>query len=266
MSRLPFPDYLRHLESESARFRAVLETTDPTARVPACPEWNAADLLWHLAEVQWFWGTIVLMRPEGPEHGLDEPDRPETHAELLAAFDEYSQRLVRALREADPKEAAWTWSAEHTVGFIFRRQAHEALIHRLDAEQAAGEVTALDPRLATDGIDEVLGVMIGGCPPWGEFTPDGTGVRVSVEDTGKEILVTLGHFTGTDPDDGTAYVDDDDIAVVDQLPAEPVVTVSGASGDLVTWLWRRGTPDRIKIDGDPDAAARFRHIVDQPIN
>lgn len=266
MSRLPFADYLRLLESESARFRSVLEATYPSARVPACPDWDAADLLWHLAEVQWFWGSIVLSRPEGPEHGFEEPEPPEAYADMLGAFDEQSQRLIRALREADPADSAWTWSSEHTVGFIYRRQAHEALIHRLDAEQTAGQVTALDPRLATDGVDEVLGVMIGGCPPWGEFTPDGNGVRVRIEDTGEEVLTVLGHFTGTDPEDGVTYDGDEDLAVVDELQAEPVVTVSGSSGDLETWLWRRGTPDRITIEGDPDVAARFRAIVNRPIN
>ena len=265
MSRLPFPDYLRLLESESARFRSVLEATDPSARVPACPDWDAADLLWHLAEVQWFWGSIVLSRPEGPEHGFEEPERPEAYADMLGAFDEQSQRLVRALRDADPADSAWTWSQEHTVGFIYRRQAHEALIHRLDAEQTAGQVTALDPRLATDGVDEVLGVMIGGCPPWGEFTPDGNGVRVRIEDTGAEVLATLGRFVGTDPRDGTAY-DDDDIGVVAELPAEPAVTVSGTAGDLDAWLWRRGPADRVTIEGDGDIAARFAKIVNQPIN
>ena len=152
-----------------------------------------------------------------------------------------------------------------TVGFICRRQAHEALIHRLDAEQTAGQVTALDPRLATDGVDEVLGVMIGGCPPWGEFTPDGNGVRVRIEDTGAEVLATLGRFVGTDPGDGTAY-DDDDIGVVAELPAEPAVTVSGTAADLDAWLWRRAPADRITIDGDGDVAARFTKIVNQPIN
>jgi uncharacterized protein (TIGR03083 family) len=265
MSRLPFADYLRHLESESARFRAVLEAADPSAHVPGCPDWDAADLLWHLAEVQWFWGSIVLSRPAGPEHEFAEPDRPDTYADMLAAFDEQSQRLVRALRDADPADPAWTWSTEHTVGFIYRRQAHEALIHRLDAEQTAGAVTALDPRLASDGVDEVLAVMIGGCPPWGTFTPDGHGVRVRIEDTGVEVLATLGRFAGTDPEDGTAY-DDDDIGVVDQLASEPVVTVSGSAGDLDTWLWRRGGPERIRIEGDPEAVARFRAIANQPIN
>ena len=30
--------------------------------MPSCPDWNADDLLWHLAEVQWFWATIVRER------------------------------------------------------------------------------------------------------------------------------------------------------------------------------------------------------------
>jgi uncharacterized protein (TIGR03083 family) len=265
MSRLPFPDYLRLLESESARFRAVLERADPDSPVPACPDWDAADLLWHLAEVQWFWGSMVLSRPGGPEHEFAEPDRPDAYADMLAGFDEQSQRLVRALREADPADSAWTWSSDHTVGFIYRRQAHEALIHRLDAEQTAGDVTALDPRLASDGVDEVLGVMIGGCPPWGTFTSDGTGIRVHIEDTGVDVLATLGRFVGTDPEDGTAY-DDDDIGGVDQLPDEPALTVSGDAADLDTWLWRRGAPDRIRVEGDPTVASRFRAIVNRPIN
>ena len=64
------------------------------------------------------------------------------------------QELARVLEAADPADEAWNWSDDHTVGFILRRQAHEALIHRLDAEQAAGDVTELDPRLAADGVEE----------------------------------------------------------------------------------------------------------------
>ena len=60
--------------------------------------------------------------------------------------------LVAELERADPAEPAWSWSAEQTVGFTFRRQAHEALIHRLDAEQTAGDVTPLDAALASDGV------------------------------------------------------------------------------------------------------------------
>ena len=105
--------------------------------MPGCPDWDAADLLWHLAGVQHS-GPIVGAAP-GARRGRTRPRAPASYAELLAFFDDYSAALVAALEEADPAEPAWSWSDEQTVGFTFRRQAHEALIHRLDAEQAAGE-------------------------------------------------------------------------------------------------------------------------------
>ena len=55
----PGLDYLTHLARDSARFAEVLRETPPGKRVPTCPEWDVDDLLWHLADVQWFWATIV---------------------------------------------------------------------------------------------------------------------------------------------------------------------------------------------------------------
>ena len=46
---------------------------------------------------------------------------------------------------------------------MLRRQAHEALVHRVDAEQTAGlPVTDPGVALAADGVDEMLGVMVSG--------------------------------------------------------------------------------------------------------
>ena len=171
MTSLAPADYLQHLRTESRRFREVLATCDPAARVPGCPDWDAADLLWHLAGVQWFWAQTVRTRPAPASEEAPRPERPETYDGLLAAFDEYSASLVSELERADPTDEAWTWSTEQTVGFTFRRQAHEAMVHRLDAEQAAGEVTPFDPALAADGVLECLDVMFGGAPPWGGGAP-----------------------------------------------------------------------------------------------
>ena len=68
----PDLDYLAHLARESARFAEVIAEVPPAAPVLSCPAWNADDLLWHLGEVQWFWGTIggshrgVHPPPPGP--------------------------------------------------------------------------------------------------------------------------------------------------------------------------------------------------------
>ena len=270
-TRLPFPSYLTHLESESDRFREVLADCDPAARVPACPDWDAADLLWHLTGVQRFWAGVVTRRPAPPEEsGTDEATealaRPDAYADLIAGFDEASAALRDALRAADPADAAWTWSEEQTVGFTFRRQAHEALIHRLDAEQTAGQVTALDPALAADGVAEALGVMYGGAPEWGSFDPLPHHVRFDLTDAGTSVWAQLGIFNGTDPESGTTYADEDDVELVDDPGTEPDVVVTGAAGDVDAWLWHRGGADDLRVEGDEAVRDRIGGILSNPIN
>ncbi|MCW2796616.1 maleylpyruvate isomerase N-terminal domain-containing protein [Nocardioides sp.] len=265
MAKLDFPDYLQHIRTESRRFRDVLSDCDPAARVPACPEWDAADLLWHLAEVQWFWAQTIRTRPAPADERAEGPERPDSYAGLLAAFDEYSASLVAELEKADPSEPAWTWSTEQTVGFTYRRQAHEALIHRLDAEQTAGQVTPLDPRLASDGVLETLDVMFGGTPPWGLFIGIEHYVRVDATDTGESVWVQLGQFTGTDPKDDVSY-DEPDIGVVPDPGTEPDAVVAAPAAALDTWLWRRSDDAEIKVTGALDIYDRFRLAVDHPLN
>jgi uncharacterized protein (TIGR03083 family) len=272
--RLEYPIYLDHIRQESARFRAVLADCDPAARVPSCPDWDAADLLWHLAGVQLFWAKILRHRPHAPDDPeiADEPEaeRPESYAELLDAFDDYSHALATELERADPEAEAWHWSGDNRVGTTYRRQAHEALIHRVDAELAAGvPVTPFDAALADDGVAEVLGVMYGGTPPWGTFTPTGETVAVRMTDTGTDLLVALGKFSGTDPEGGKTYEDEDDLSLV-EAGAEPLATISGTAADLDAWLWKRNTgwgdDNRIRVEGDRITMEKLVAILGQPIN
>jgi uncharacterized protein (TIGR03083 family) len=265
MARLSFDDYLRHLRSDSDRLRTVLADCEPGARVPGCPDWTAADLLGHHGGVLDFWATIVEQRPAGPADDWQEPDQPAAYDELLAYHHAQTDRLISALTAADPAEAAWTWSAEQTVGFTFRRQAHEALIHRLDAEQTAGAVTPLDPALAADGVDEALDVMFGGTPGWGTFAGGGRYVRVDVTDRDESVWVETGRFTGTDPESGKSY-DEDDIAAVSPREGDPDAVVSGPAAALDAWLWRRGSDEAITVSGDEAVIAHFRSCVNQAIN
>lgn len=266
MTRLSPETYLSHIRSESARFREVLTGCDPEARVPSCPDWSAADLLWHLATVQRWWAEVLTARPERPEEV--EPPRPETYAGLLAAYAEWSGQLVSVLETADPADKAWNWSDDHTVGFILRRQAHEALVHRVDAELAAGTSSEVDPVLAADGVDEVLAVMYGGCPPWGSWEPGESLVRVDATDAGEETWLRFGMFSGTDPDSGKSYADEEDFHVVEAPGGdlEPDVVIDGPAAALDLWLWSRGDEAEVSVAGDEAVYARFRSIVDSPIN
>ena len=260
--------YLDHLRHESALFRAAAATADPTARVPACPDWSAVDLVWHLAEVQAHWAEAVTHRPARPDEGSG-PSRPDGFADVLAVFDEAHARLVTALEEADPSDEAWNWSPDHTVGFILRRQAHEALIHRVDAEQAAGTSSPVDATLAADGVLEVLDVMLGGMPSWGSWEPLPHLLRVDCTDTGDQFWVRLGIFSGTDLDSGTTYTDEEDLHVVpapEDPDTEPDVVVDGPAAALDLWLWDRGGDEELSVAGDREVYERFRAIAGTPIN
>ena len=264
-TRLEKSEYVEHLQRESRRFRDLLADTDPSAPVPACPAWTAGDLLWHLAGVQRFWAGIVSSRPAGPPEDAEEAKRPETHADLLADFDESSAALVAALEAAEPKDECWTWSDDKSVAFVLRRQALEAVVHRFDAEQAAGlDLTEVDARLATDGIHEVLDVMYGGCPPWGDFSPLPHYVRIDATDTDSSVWVQLGRFSGTDPKDEVRY-EEDDIHVVDDPGVEPDAVIEGTAEVLLARLWRRGDGADIHIAGDMLIVDHFRSAIHHPI-
>jgi len=267
--RLEYPDYLAHIRHDSARFREVLATCDPAARVPSCPDWNAADLLWHLTTVQHWWCAMIANRPQSPEEmGYAEPPRPERYDALLAAYDDAHAAFVAALESADPAEPAYSWSsdpADHTVGFTYRRQAHEALIHRVDAELAAGSVTPLDPVLAADGVDETLDVMYGALPAWGRFDPEQRFVEFRITDAGTSVWTQLGVFNGTAPDDGKDFVDEKDMPVVPDpgVPADAVVT--GTAADLDAWLWHRRDDTGITVSGDAAVLDHARVVLGNPI-
>ncbi|MGZ4147428.1 MAG: maleylpyruvate isomerase family mycothiol-dependent enzyme, partial [Actinomycetota bacterium] len=166
---------------ESERFgRAARGPLD--APVPSCPEWTLGDLVWHLAGVQFFWEQVVRTRATD-RAGIQEPlDRPDD--ELPPWFDEVSAGLVRALEDVEASARVWSWAGgEQDVAWVARRQAHEAAVHRWDAQRAIGEPTPIAPDLAADGIDEFFEWMIG---PKDVATLEGSvAVRLSSPDAGR---------------------------------------------------------------------------------
>ena len=178
-------DFLAAIRRESSRFTECLTRVSATVPVPSCPGWTAADLLWHLAEVQLFWGAIVRERLDNPEAAeATKPPRPAGYEALQVLARRATAELLETLASTPAPTRLWTWATDHTAGFVLRRQAHEALIHRLDAELAVGEVTSFDPALAADGVDEALRVMYGTAPEWGSLTPDGPAGRLLATDVG----------------------------------------------------------------------------------
>ncbi|MET3807492.1 uncharacterized protein (TIGR03083 family) [Nakamurella sp. UYEF19] len=253
-------DYLADLRRESVRFHECLSNADPAAPVPSCPGWTATDLLWHLTEVQTSWGTIVRERLQTePTRWPEQPDVD--YQGLLTGFVEASNALLQTLGETTDDVAVWTWADEQSVGFIRRRQAQEALIHRLDAELTVGQVGPLGSALADDGVDEALRVMFGGYPAWAHHRSLPGAGRVIATDTGTRWDFTLGRWCGTGPTSGKTF-DEPTIQVLDEpTSAEPAFTVSGSAGELDAWLWGRKAFTEPVIDGDQVAAAAFLAVI-----
>jgi hypothetical protein len=135
-----------------------LRAAAPGAQALTCPA-ERERLACHLGEVQWLWDTVLRERVPGAE----EP-KPADRSGLWRFFDTSTRAPYDALVTASPDTRVWTWAAEPTVGWVRRRQAHEALIHRVDAQLTAGNRTLIGPRLYVNGFDEALRVMYGGVP------------------------------------------------------------------------------------------------------
>jgi uncharacterized protein (TIGR03083 family) len=262
-------DFVDHVSRESQRFALALAGAPPDAQVPTCPGWDADDLLWHLAEVQWFWGTIVRDRLTEPAEVEElKPDRPSGRAGLREFYDRNSAALVNALAETPADTVVWTWSDDHTVQFIRRRQAHEALIHRLDAELTAACRTAMDPALSADGVDEAMRVMYGGAPPWGTFAPDESKtVRLIATDSDNSWFVTLGRFSGSDPGGDRVFDDEADMRVAASDSGErAVATIAGRAVDLDCALWHRPGTGAVERSGDEATLREFAATIAPGIN
>jgi hypothetical protein len=254
--------YVLAVREETERFLEVLLPVPAHARVPTCA-WSAADLLWHVAEVQHHWAAVVR---GAHGEGVVAPERPAGLGALRELAATAGTELATALAEAAPQDRAWSWHEDGgTVAWIARRQAHEALVHRVDAELTAGvAVTPPTPELAADGVDEVLHVMVDGVPPWGTYTADGVVVRLECSNVPAAWLLRLGRFTGTGPESGTVY--DLDAAAVERVPdpegsseVEPDLVVRAPAWELDLWLWGRGGTDGFDVRG-PGGAALLERV------
>jgi uncharacterized protein (TIGR03083 family) len=247
---LPYPDYLAHLDAD-AHLLAAAASMGLSPLVPGCPGWTVADLVDHVTRVHASRTDIVeqgLVDRWPPARQLPEGLDP------IAWYREGASRLSQALAAADPAAPAKTFSREQTVGFWIRRMAHETLVHRIDAEQAHGCESQVDPELAADGVAEIVEVFITRFPDdWGEFLPGDTVVRIDTAD--QSWMLRLGRFVGTKREE----VIDMPKAVVDQN-ADPAATISGDPGRVLLWMWGRAPLDDITVVGDAAAAHRLREV------
>ena len=186
------------------------------------------------------WSAVARSRASHPR----EIDRaalrysPEK-GDLLAWYDEGLEEILDVLRTTPEDATFWTfWPPQRNVAFLRRRMAHETAVHRWDCEAAQGAAQPIEPRLAADGIDELLTVYL---PSWGKSRGSGETVGFRAADTGDEWLLTIHDgelVTGPDPTSAGAIL-------------------TGNATDLLLALWGRKPLDAVTIEGDPAPLERL---------
>lgn len=139
-------DLLSSLRADAAALLAAARSADPDQVIEACPGWKPIDLVWHIGEVHFFWGTMVRRRFTDPEQ-VDSlrPERPADDEGVFDFAEGSAEMLIEALSSVDPSTEVWTWSEQKDVAFVIRRMAQETAVHRVDAERAAGNPIASTP-------------------------------------------------------------------------------------------------------------------------
>lgn len=235
-------EHSRLLDALSEQSSALLDaarSAGPGAAVPGCPDWVTEDLVWHVAGLHDFWTSIVGERAQSRD-GYQAPDRPDGWPATIDFASGRAAALHSALAGADPAQAVWTWSDDHSAGWVTRRMAHETAVHRIDAEAAAGRTVRLDPELAADGVDEFLMFLL--VRQRDSATPLGGTVHLHCTDTEGEWTVAQ--------DAAGTYT-------ITREHAKGDVAVRGDAHDLLMLLWRRTGLDVVTLFGDPELAARF---------
>lgn len=243
-------DFQRHVRTDADRIIALLATCTLDAPVKTCPGWNVTDLVEHLGGVHG-WVTRIVRTGVGPKQ--ETPIRGEGE-DLAAWYDTQVRDLLAALAETDPDRPTWTLAGEQGARFWSRRQAMETVVHRVDAELAAGVAASeltIDPHLAAAGVTEIHEVI----------TPRAVARKLGQPDlTGPLLLWATDIDAGwlLQPSDGSpAYTALESGALLRQAQETAQAEVSGTAAALFLRLWKRTDGEELRITGDQEIAERY---------
>ena len=249
---------LTEVEASTGKLAAIISGCDPGLAVPTCPDWTLRQLGTHVGRVHRWAGEIVSSRTAEGISMKDAPDgRPPADASgqadwLLAG----ARRLTDAIRTAGT-DRVWAFGSLAPATFWARRQAHETMVHRADAELAAGRSVAFDPELAADAIDEWLTIMAG--PRYGRPDARATALPAGAS---MHVAATTPNQRGTGSREWLITQSGGVVVMAGPAGADgPAadVTVTGSPEQVLLTLLRRLAPEAadITVSGDPALLTRW---------
>jgi uncharacterized protein (TIGR03083 family) len=254
MPQLSADRYFAEIEATTAGLAEIVAEHDQSLPIPTCPEWTLRQLVTHVGRAHRWAGEITRTRSAVPIPFREVPDGklPADRAEQCAWLRAGAARLVDAVREAG-SDVVWTFTGPAPAGFWIRRMTHETLVHRADAQLAAGAApeSAIDAEVAADAIDEWLMLLARGRGNVGEpakALPAGAVLHVHATDDGLDgrgewlirhdaggLAVEPGHGKGDAALTGPAV--SLLLVLLRRRPAsDPAVTVYGDSAVVDGWL------------------------------
>ena len=190
MPQLSSDRYFAEIEASTAGLAEIAAEHDQGLPIPTCPEWTLRQLVTHVGRAHRWAAEITRTRSETAIPFREVPDGklPDDRAEQCAWLWAGAARIVGAVREAG-SDLVWTFTGPAPAGFWIRRMAHETLVHRADAQLAAGAEPepAIEAEVAADAIDEWLMLLAGGLGNPGERAralPAGAGLHIHAADDG----------------------------------------------------------------------------------
>ncbi|WP_299541583.1 maleylpyruvate isomerase family mycothiol-dependent enzyme [uncultured Streptomyces sp.] len=234
------------LQYEGRLLGAAAARAGTAAPVPTCPGWTVRDLVRHTTTVH-RWATAFVV--EGHRTFVPAAAEPDLDGEeLLAHFHEGHTALVAALRDAPDGLECWTFMpAPSPRDFWARRQLHETMVHRVDAESACdGPVSPVEAAHAVDGIDELLRAFHAR-EKSRVRTPSRRVLRVRATDTDAAWTVRLSPAAPVaSRDDGY------------EQPSPADCELTGTAAALCLTLWNRLPLTAVRVTGDPALARLWR--------
>jgi uncharacterized protein (TIGR03083 family) len=217
--------------------------------VPACPDWTTGHVAAHVGRAfNWVREIVetraqnpVSIRPNDHSHDPADPDLP-------AWFHDSTVRFLDTMSSAGADEPVWSWSGDQRVIFWIRLMAHEAAIHRCDAQSALPEHEPIPTTLACDAIDGVLGWFLPGFRGFSLLPSRGESYLLEATDA---ALYRLIRFEGNDVKIESGIRDTD-------------VGLRGSASDLLLFLWHRLPADRLEAEGNVALLQRFFDLAPVP--
>ncbi len=256
MPQLNADRYVVEIEASTAGLAEIVAEHDQGLPIPTCPEWTLRQLVTHVGRVHRWAAEITRTRSDAPIPFREVPDgklpgdRAGQPAWLLAG----AARIVDAVREAG-SDLVWSFTGPVPAGYWLRRMAHETLVHRADAQLAAGgePEPVIEAEVAADAIDEWLMLLAGGLGDADERAkalPAGASLHLHATDDGLggrgEWMIR--HHTGgltVEPGHGkgdaalTGPAASLLLVLLRRRPAsDPAVTVYGDTAVVDGWLAR----------------------------